>query len=66
MARTNAELKGAAEERRAILARIRREMTLGVWVYGEVLVTWILDRDKRYNKVKGGLGRTRRGPRTQG
>lgn len=48
-------LKGAAMERKAILARIRRMIRNDE--DGESLVTWILRRHDRYNKRKGGLGR---------
>ena len=61
MARTDLKLIGAAEERRAVLRKVRRMMKLqaGLAYVAALndLETWLLDRDKRYNKRKGGLGK---------
>ena len=69
--RKDLKLIGAAEERRAVLRKVRREAKwrnelpesqFDYFVEGardayNTMETWLLDRDKRYNKRKGGLGR---------
>jgi hypothetical protein len=63
--RKDLKLIGAAMERRAILRKARAlylEAKLNppahpapAWLWS--LIEWILDRDKRYNKRLGGLGK---------
>ena len=49
---------GANKERTAILARLRRlRKTKGAHYGIEALEAWILLRNERYAKRKGGLGR---------
>jgi len=59
--RKDLKLIGAAMERKAILRKIRTEKRQTGNQYEidilNLLDTWILDRDKRYSKRKGGLGK---------
>lgn len=52
---------GANKERTAILAKIRKMMKAGGdYTPTEILMqleSWILSRNERYNKRKGGLGK---------
>lgn len=55
--------EGASDERKAILAKLRRDkrQTRGVrYDYLDELIDWILKRDERYNARPGGLGRKRK------
>lgn len=60
--RKDEKLIGAAAERKAILRKVRRELKeagergpLVNWLTR--IEAWILDRDRRYSKRKGGLGK---------
>jgi hypothetical protein len=63
--RKDLKLIGAAEERRAILRHIRRQIRLNSYLPAgdnfligmRDMVEWLLSRDKRYSKRKGGLGK---------
>ena len=55
MMNKSAMLKGAAMERKAILAKVRRMLERCESM--ESLVLWLLQRHERYNKRKGGLGK---------
>lgn len=50
--------EGARMERKAVLARLRRMKRDGAqYANIDVLLRWMLKRDERYDKAKGGLGR---------
>jgi hypothetical protein len=54
----NALLKGANKERTAILAKVRREVKHSAdkcSIDGPMLIQWLLGRNERYGKKKGGL-----------
>ena len=55
MTTKSAMLKGAAMERKAILAKVRRLIRQCGGLIE--LVAWLLTRHERYNKRKGGLGK---------
>ena len=50
---------GANLERTAILAKVRkmRKIAIGTAIDSDSLITWLLQRNERYNKRKGGLGK---------
>ena len=55
---------GANKERTAILAKVRRMLSKNdprgackMFIDGEALETWLLQRNERYQKRKGGLGK---------
>ena len=50
---------GARAERKAIRQYIRRSIKNGAfWPYsGDTILQWVLDRQKRYDRRPGGLGR---------
>lgn len=50
---------GANAEQTAIIAKLRRELKLAdsYAVNGENLMLWLLNRDDRYNRKKGGVGK---------
>ena len=75
MARVDLKLVGAAMERKAVLGRVRRvlrsyghtdkcriKMRMCKTCHSDLhrLVTWLLERHKRYEKAKGGLWRKRK------
>jgi len=55
MTNKSAMLKGAAMERKAVLAKVRRLIRQCGGLIE--LVAWLLSRHERYNKRKGGLGK---------
>ncbi len=48
---------GAREERREVLAKVRREIRVTGTTFGSMhrLAEWLLGRQKRYSTRKGGL-----------
>jgi hypothetical protein len=55
--RTKTYHQGANDERTAILAKIRRMRGFqrGKWLVRRSLINWLLQRNERYKKRKGGL-----------
>ncbi len=52
--------QGANDERSAIIAKVRRslrQVAYGVQLDGRTFLEWLLNRNERYNKRKGGLGK---------
>lgn len=64
MAKAKTYHDGAAEERKAFLRKLRRDLRIvgdrvAIQVLG-ALIEWVLMRHERYEKRKGGLGRKRK------
>lgn len=60
--------RGARMERTAILKMLRRNMadinsSISARALAEHVIRWLLERNERYEKRKGGLGRPRNGKR---
>lgn len=49
--------KGAYDERRAVLAKLRRLAKKDSYFNIDDLIKWILARGERYDKAVGGLGK---------
>lgn len=48
---------GANDERTAIIAKVRRMTKKSIVIDGQKLLDWLLTRDERCNKRKGGIGK---------
>lgn len=48
---------GARMERKAVLAKLRRDSKVATYVNVNNLIDWVKRRQKRYDKAVGGLGR---------
>lgn len=57
--RKDLKLIGAAAERKAIRAYVKRNRING-YVSAFIFLNWLKGRDERYNARKGGLGRTKK------